>query len=159
MRENVCVYVCMCVEGERERKRARKKDREGEEEGEGDGERKRLLHSGFIFRKRATNYRALLRKMTCEDKASYDSTARRIVKKSLVIHTHTHACVCVCVCERKRERKREHEKSHLILSLSVFCFQKHCDLRRRKPPKTGFLRRRTRKSLVGHAYKCVYVKE
>jgi len=27
-----------------------------------------------IFRKRATNYRALLRKMTCEDQASYDST-------------------------------------------------------------------------------------
>jgi len=26
-----------------------------------------------IFRKKATNYRALLRKMTCEDKASYDS--------------------------------------------------------------------------------------
>ena len=27
-----------------------------------------------ISRKRATNYRALLRKMTCKDKASYDST-------------------------------------------------------------------------------------
>ena len=27
-----------------------------------------------IFRKRATNYRALLRKMTYQDKASYDST-------------------------------------------------------------------------------------
>ena len=27
-----------------------------------------------IFCKRATNYRALLRNMTCEDKASYDST-------------------------------------------------------------------------------------
>ena len=27
-----------------------------------------------IFRKRATNYRALLRKMTCNDKTSYDST-------------------------------------------------------------------------------------
>jgi len=27
-----------------------------------------------IFRKRATNHRALLRKMTYEDKASYDST-------------------------------------------------------------------------------------
>jgi len=27
-----------------------------------------------IFRKRATSYRALLRKMTYEDKASYDST-------------------------------------------------------------------------------------
>jgi len=27
-----------------------------------------------IFCKRATNYRALLRKMTCEDEESYDST-------------------------------------------------------------------------------------
>jgi len=27
-----------------------------------------------IFRKRATNYRALLRKMTCKDKASYGSS-------------------------------------------------------------------------------------
>ena len=27
-----------------------------------------------VFRKRATNYRALLRKMTCKDQASYDST-------------------------------------------------------------------------------------
>ena len=27
-----------------------------------------------IFRERATNYRALLREMTCKDKASYDST-------------------------------------------------------------------------------------
>ena len=27
-----------------------------------------------IFRKRVNNYRALLRKMTCKDKASYDST-------------------------------------------------------------------------------------
>ena len=32
------------------------------------------LKSQVIFRKRATNYRALLRKMTYEDKASYDST-------------------------------------------------------------------------------------
>ena len=30
--------------------------------------------SQVIFRKRATNYRAVLRKMTCKDKASYDST-------------------------------------------------------------------------------------
>jgi len=41
-----------------------------------------------IFRKRATNYRALLRKMTYEDKASYDSTPpcstfNRVVFKSL----------------------------------------------------------------------------
>jgi len=35
-----------------------------------------------IFRKRATSYRALLRKMTYEDKASYDSTPP-----------------CICRCE------------------------------------------------------------
>jgi len=32
------------------------------------------LKSQVIFRKRATNYRALFRNMTYEDKASYDST-------------------------------------------------------------------------------------
>ena len=32
------------------------------------------LKSHVIFRKRATNYRTLLRKMTYKDKASYDST-------------------------------------------------------------------------------------
>ena len=32
------------------------------------------LHLRVIFRKRATNYEALLRKMTYEDKASYDFT-------------------------------------------------------------------------------------
>ena len=32
------------------------------------------LISCIIFRKRATNYRALLRKMTCKDKASYESS-------------------------------------------------------------------------------------
>jgi len=32
------------------------------------------LQLQVIFRKRATNYRALLRKMTCKDKAPYDST-------------------------------------------------------------------------------------
>jgi len=37
-----------------------------------------------IFRKRATNYRALLRKMTYEDKASYDSTP-----PCKIYHTHT----------------------------------------------------------------------
>ena len=32
------------------------------------------LELQVIFRKRATNYRALLRKMTCKDKASYDAS-------------------------------------------------------------------------------------
>ena len=46
-----------------------------------------------IFRKRATNYRALLRKMTCKDKASYDATPP--------CTAHLYVCVlvgCVCVC-------------------------------------------------------------
>ena len=34
-----------------------------------------------LFRKRATNYRALLRKMTCEDEASYDSTPPCIIHR------------------------------------------------------------------------------
>ena len=34
----------------------------------------RYLELQVIFRKIATNYRALLRKTTCEEKASYDTT-------------------------------------------------------------------------------------
>jgi hypothetical protein len=37
-----------------------------------------------IFRKRATNYRALLRKMTCKDKASYESSPLSILYLCLV---------------------------------------------------------------------------
>ena len=37
----------------------------------------------FIFCKRATNYRALLRKMTYEDKAAYDSTPPCTVRVAL----------------------------------------------------------------------------
>jgi len=44
-----------------------------------------------IFRKRAANYRALLRKMSYEDKASYDSTP-------LCIISVLFRCVCVYVC-------------------------------------------------------------
>jgi len=35
---------------------------------------RRMLRLQVIFRKRASNYRALLRKMTCKDKASYGSS-------------------------------------------------------------------------------------
>ena len=46
-----------------------------------------------IFRKRATNYRALLRKMTYEDKASYDSSppCTPVSPSPLHVRTHTHA--------------------------------------------------------------------
>jgi len=47
-----------------------------------------------IFRKRATNYRALLRKMTYEDKASYDSTPPCI---HIVYHIHTGEITCCVV--------------------------------------------------------------
>jgi len=43
-----------------------------------------------IFRKRAPNYRALLRKMTYEDKASYDSTPRCGRNVVLLITTSFH---------------------------------------------------------------------
>jgi len=45
-----------------------------------------------IFRKRATNYRALLRKMTYEDKASYDSTPPSILH-SLHSLLELHRCI------------------------------------------------------------------
>ena len=47
-----------------------------------------------IFRKRATNYRAILRKMTCEDMASYGSLPLCIRPthslSPFFIHTHSH---------------------------------------------------------------------
>jgi len=42
------------------------------------------------FCRRATKYRALLRKMTSKDKVSYDSTPPCIKKDSKSTHTHTH---------------------------------------------------------------------
>ena len=47
-----------------------------------------------IFRQRATNHRALLRKMTCKDKASYGSRMKRERER-----------------ERERERKSEQRES------------------------------------------------
>jgi len=47
-----------------------------------------------IFRKRATIYRALLRKMTYEDKASYDSTP-----------PHTSHCRMIGTSHCKKSRK------------------------------------------------------
>ena len=50
-----------------------------------------------IFRKRATNYSALLRKMTCKDKASNDSTPP--CAKLLTVMRNISRCVCVvCMC-------------------------------------------------------------
>ena len=43
-----------------------------------------------IFRKRATNYRALLRKIPCEDKTSYGSSPPCTVLINHHAHTHTH---------------------------------------------------------------------
>jgi len=68
------------------------------------------------FRKRATNYGALLRKMTCNDKASYgfsppcmyvvvreywgmnDITLVMIVDDHICACVHAFKCVCGCVC-------------------------------------------------------------
>jgi len=79
------------------------------------------------FRKRATNYRALLRKIiNCKGKASYASSRHPVspllghvwtwcVCIYIYIYTHTNLCVCVCACvcmcvgERERE-KRERER-------------------------------------------------
>jgi len=47
-----------------------------------------------IFRKTATNYRALLRKMTCEDKASYDSMPPC---RSKVLAKLSHLDLCIFV--------------------------------------------------------------
>ena len=60
-----------------------------------------------IFRKRATNYRVLLRKITYQDKASYASSP-----PCSLIHGALEMCVLVCMfeCVGDREREREIEK-------------------------------------------------
>jgi len=55
------------------------------------------LNLQVIFCKRATNYRALLWKMTYEDKASYDSTPP-CTRLSASLTPCVCVCVCVCVC-------------------------------------------------------------
>jgi len=67
-----------------------------------------------IFRKRATNYRALLRKMTQEDKASYDSTPlcstfNRVVFKS---HRITHMNESCRTCKRVMSHAHMNESCH-----------------------------------------------
>jgi len=64
----------------------------------------------IIYRKRATNYGALLRKMTYRDKASYDSTPPCTILLSVYLsfkfhlqrfqqpQMYVHACVPVCEC-------------------------------------------------------------
>jgi len=53
----------------------------------------------FIFRKRATNYRALLQKMTYKDKASCGSSPPcRFCCGCVARSCKNLACVCVCVC-------------------------------------------------------------
>jgi len=56
----------------------------------------------FTFRKRATNHCALVRKMTYEDKAFYDSTPpctlhTYCTKCSQRELAYVHACACACV--------------------------------------------------------------
>jgi len=57
------------------------------------------LISYITFRKLATDYRALLRKMTYPDKASYDSMPPCI---SEIQHTVLHTVIC---CSEKEQRK------------------------------------------------------
>jgi len=60
----------------RERENVCERDRKGESQQLNTGWRRPrgCLKLQFIFRKRATNYRALMRKMTYKDKASYGSS-------------------------------------------------------------------------------------
>ena len=60
-----------------------------------------------IFHQRATNYRALLQKITYEDKASYDFTPPCIrccntidIHSYIIVHlcVRVDMCICVCVC-------------------------------------------------------------
>jgi len=53
------------------------------------------------FRKRATNYRALLQKMTYQDKASYGSSppcSLILYSPLCVFASRAPLCICICVC-------------------------------------------------------------
>ena len=65
----------------------------------------------IIFRKRATNYRALLRKMTYEDKSSYDSTPPCIKGCDAECYS---LLQCVSVC------------CSVLQCVAVFCSVLHC---------------------------------
>jgi len=101
----------------------------------------------IIFRKRATNHRALLRKLTCEDKASYDSTPPCIIIVDCVIcsnilsnrhkytpaHTHTHAYTHI------------HTLTWCILRLcrrkaGIYAGVLPWPLASRRPPALGYIR-------------------
>ena len=96
--ERECGYVCVWYTGQREREkergRGRERERDGEKGREGGREGGRDTYNLTVetlsiikwwrrigcltlqvsFCKKASNYRALLRKMACEDKASYGSS-------------------------------------------------------------------------------------
>jgi len=61
------------------------------------------LISYITFRKLATNYRALLRKMTNKDQASYDSSPPCVLRERINEREHTQR-------ERVRERKSGRER-------------------------------------------------
>ena len=50
----------------------------------------------IIFHKRAIKYRSLLRKMTCKDKGSYESS--KPCRTRRVTHVMNESCLCICVC-------------------------------------------------------------
>ena len=59
------------------------------------------LQLQVILHKRATNYRALLQKMTYEDKTSYDSTPFLLWQDACICHFACMPCIYVCVRERE----------------------------------------------------------
>ena len=74
-----------------------------------------------IFRNRANNYRALLRKITYENKASYAtlyfSTSLSHLKATCSL---SFVCMCACVCARERERERVCE-GRVCPSINLVC--------------------------------------
>jgi len=77
-----------------------------------------------IFRKRATNYRTLLRKMTCKDDSSYGSSPSCTVVCDVAVYGSTcsvwlHVAVCVAVCA-----------STLRVCCSAACVLQRCDIPR-----------------------------
>ena len=92
----------------------------------------RIWHTGWrrlvgspklqvIFYKRATKFRSLLRKMTCKDKGSYESSPP-CTHICVYVCVCMCVCVCVCVCAKTRATNIQRQYVHD----SFLCVPRQC---------------------------------
>jgi len=80
-----------------------------------------------IFRKRATKYRALLRKMTCKDKAFYDYTPScsecflRLALAFTLFCACFHSLLLLLSLSFAHTHTHTHTHTHMALAFTLFC--------------------------------------